>query len=179
MVLRKTTFNGEDSVIYNSQNSQVMSMQNADDAYNTGVTGTILLIFSDMFSLKTTATYTYGRYHDTENDTIVPMDHIPPAFGQTSLSMKTKKAESEFYVRYNAWKELRDYSPSGEDNLQYATPFGMPAWITLNAKTSFKLNKSIALNAGLENILDNHYRVFASGISAPGRNFYIALRGKF
>lgn len=177
IVVRDYTFNGMDSMVYDGQMSKVQAAQNANAGYVRGVTGTLSFIFDEMFSLKSTATYTFGRYYDQTNDTIVPLDHIPPAFGQTSLSMKTKKVESEFYVRYNGWKELRDYSPSGEDNLRYATPYGMPSWITLNLKAAFKLNKRISLNTGLENILDNHYRLFASGISAPGRNFYITLRG--
>jgi hemoglobin/transferrin/lactoferrin receptor protein len=31
----------------------------------------------------------------------------------------------------------------------------------------------------LENILDHHYKPFASGISAPGRNFMVTLRAAF
>ena len=55
----------------------------------------------------------------------------------------------------------------------------MPAWFTLNVKGSYNLNKSLTLQAGVENILDTQYRVFSSGINAPGRNVYAALRMTF
>ena len=78
---------------------------------------------------------------------------------------------------YNGWKRLKDYSPSGEDNLNYAIPTeGMPAWYTLNLRASYQLGRYFQVQMGIENITDTHYRVFASGISAPGRNFSIALR---
>ncbi|MFZ4549484.1 MAG: hypothetical protein ACOYN4_18700, partial [Bacteroidales bacterium] len=63
------------------------------------------------------------------------------------------------------------------DNEQYATADGMPAWFTLNVRASYQFNRNISLQAGVENILDKHYRNFASGISAPGRNVFVTLRG--
>ena len=35
------------------------------------------------------------------------------------------------------------------------------------------------LNISLENIMDIHYRQFASGLSAPGRNLVLSLRAYF
>jgi hemoglobin/transferrin/lactoferrin receptor protein len=67
----------------------------------------------------------------------------------------------------------------GEDNEQYATPQGMPAWYTLNLRGSVQFHRRWQLQAGLENILDRNYRHFASGFSAPGRNFMVALRTQF
>ena len=95
------------------------------------------------------------------------------------LEYKTKNIDGEFFVRYNGKKSLSDYSPSGEDNLPYATANGMPAWFTLNIRLAYNLTKQIRINAGCENITDNRYRVFASGINAPGRNFILSLRYKF
>jgi hemoglobin/transferrin/lactoferrin receptor protein len=80
---------------------------------------------------------------------------------------------------YNGWKRLGDYSPSGEDNLNYATPQGMPAWYTLNLRTGYRFNESLGIQVALENIMDQNYRVFASGVSAPGRNLVLTLKGTF
>ena len=71
---------------------------------------------------------------------------------------------------------LKDYYLNGEDNEQYATPEGMPAWMTFNLRTSYKIHKLVTLNAGIENILDTQYRTFASGINAPGRNVFVTAR---
>jgi len=74
---------------------------------------------------------------------------------------------------------LANYNLNGEDNLQYATPDGMPSWYTINLRSSFQLKKQIQLQVAIENILDRNYRYFASGISAPGRNISISLRAAF
>ncbi|HVG40839.1 MAG TPA: hypothetical protein VM888_04430, partial [Chitinophagaceae bacterium] len=70
-----------------------------------------------------------------------------------------------------------DYYISGEDNAQYATADGTPPWVTLNFKSTITIVKHLALQLGVENIADRNYRYFASGFSAPGRNFIVALRG--
>jgi hemoglobin/transferrin/lactoferrin receptor protein len=107
------------------------------------------------------------------------MDHIPPVFGKSSVSYTGSNMGFEFYVMYNGWKRISDYNPDGEDNAQYATPDGMPCWLTLNARAQYRFNKNIALQLGLENLLDRNYRYFASGFSAAGRNVVIALRSGF
>ncbi|MFH1161175.1 MAG: TonB-dependent receptor, partial [bacterium] len=97
--------------------------------------------------------------------------------GMTSFQLEMKRFKGDFYIMYNAWKRIQDYSPYGEDNQAYATPEGMPAWYTLNLKLSYQVNKYMNVEAGVENILDQNYRKFASGISSPSRNFIVALRG--
>lgn len=176
IVLRPTTLNGSDSVMYNGVKSAVISNQNASEAYIYGFQGDLSAQITQAFSISSAFTYTYGRV--TTDKT--PLDHIPPVYGQTSFKLEIRKFKGEFFVRYNGWKHLSDYSTSStEDNLRYATNFGMPAWNTLNLRTDYQITQNLKIQAGLENILDMHYRVFASGISAPGRNFYAALRANF
>jgi hemoglobin/transferrin/lactoferrin receptor protein len=64
----------------------------------------------------------------------------------------------------------------GEDNQQYATPDGMPAWYTLNLRLNYRLTDRLTIQGGIDNLLDTQYRTFASGINAPGRNFMLTLR---
>jgi hemoglobin/transferrin/lactoferrin receptor protein len=87
--------------------------------------------------------------------------------------------ETEGYVLFNGWKKIKDYNLDGEDNQQYATPGGMPSWFTLNWRNSFHITKKTMLQFAIENILDRNYRYFASGFSAAGRNYVIALRTSF
>jgi hemoglobin/transferrin/lactoferrin receptor protein len=119
-------------------------------------------------------TYTYGRI---KTDTIdYPLDHIPPVYGKVSLIYLTKKLKSEFFILFNGWKKKKDYNMFGEDNFDYATQYGMPAWYTINIILFYQLNRYIQFNIGMENILDANYRTFSSNISAPGRNFKAGLR---
>jgi hemoglobin/transferrin/lactoferrin receptor protein len=100
-------------------------------------------------------------------------------FGKTGIQLKIRKFKGEFYALYNGWKSISDYNLAGEDNPQYATVAGTPAWYTLNIRCAFAINKHIQLMGALDNILDTNYRVFASGISAPGRNLTLTLRAGF
>ena len=132
---------------------------------------------SDQFSLQSSVVYTYGRIQSSSADT--PLDHIPPVYGRTGITVQQKKFRGEFSVLYNGWKRIADYRLNAEDNEAYATTDGMPAWYTLNARGSYQLNKQFQLMVGLENILDVNYRVFASNISGAGRNITFTLRGRF
>lgn len=185
------TYEGSDSIIYDGTMSKVQAAQNTDQAYIYGLNAEIRADINEKFSIYTTINYTYGRMitdssassqffkFTDKDDKDTPLDHIPPVFGKTSFQYNLKKFTAEFYVIYNGWKRLNDYSVSGEDNLNYATPLGMPAWYTLNIRTGYQITKNMKLQLAMENILDANYRGFSSGISAPGRNFIVTLRGNF
>ena len=53
---------------------------------------------------------------------------------------------------------------------------GTPAWSTLGLDMEARITERSTLNIGLHNVLDRHYKVFASGISAPGRDVRIGWR---
>ena len=92
--------------------------------------------------------------------------------------LNLKKFKGEFFILYNSTKLSKDYNLFGEDNQIYsADPVKglMPGWMTLNLKAAHQFNKYIQLQLACENILDKNYRIFASNISAPGRNFVITL----
>lgn len=181
LVVKDFKLNGSDSAMYNGALSKVQATQNVDKAYIYGLNGGVQFDFNSTISFKSVLNYTYGRYIDSKNDTVVPLDHIAPLFGQTSIIYKNKNVDGEFFVRYNAKKSSNDYSPSGEDNAAYSadkTKGYMPGWFTLNIRLGVNITKNLRLNAACENITDNRYRIFASGINAPGRNIIISLRYK-
>ena len=188
--------NGQDSIIYNGVKSQVLASQNVNKAtlygfsfgLNTGIYKG--LIFS------TTLTYSYGRFKTNagkpsaiyeqqvdgsyllvqRNVSSKPLDHIPPVIGKSSFSYQIKKFNTELFFLYNGWKRLDQFNSDGEDNAQYATADGMPSWVTVNWKGTITIVKNLQVQVGIENLLDKNYRYFASGFSAPGRNFIVALR---
>jgi hemoglobin/transferrin/lactoferrin receptor protein len=181
LVVKEFKLNGSDSAIYNGTKSKVLATQNVDKAYIYGLAGGAQFDFNSNVSFKSVLNYTYGRYSDSQNDTVVPLDHIAPLFGQTSIIYKAKNIDGEFFVRYNGKKNANDYSPSGEDNAAYSADKikgYMPGWFTLNMRVGINLTKSLRLNVACENITDNRYRVFASGINAAGRNLIVSLRYK-
>lgn len=181
LVVRDFVFNGKDSATYQGVKSKVQATQNADNAYILGASGGVQFDFNTHVTFKSVLNYTYGRYSDSKNDTVVALDHIPPVFGQTSIIYKNKNIDGEFFVRYNGNKTSKDYSQSGEDNKAYSadkTRGYMPGWFTLNIRIGVNLTKSLRLNLACENLTDNRYRVFASGINSFGRNVIVSLRYK-
>lgn len=175
ITLQNGTYNGSDSILYNGLTSRVQMTTNAGKAFITGVSAKLNVELTDRFRLLNDLSYTYGRI--LTDSTPYPLDHIPPVFGKTSLQYQQKKLQAECFVLYNGWKKVKDYNMLGEDNFNQATKDGTPAWMTLNIRFGYQINKSFQVQAGCENIADRHYRYFASGISAPGRNFFITLRG--
>ncbi|HPS64229.1 MAG TPA: TonB-dependent receptor [Ignavibacteria bacterium] len=168
-------YNGQDTIMYDGYPALVAANQNADKG--SYIFGTSLNFSADLtnyLSLTSTLNITYGRIiTDSVNQ---PLDHIPPVFGKTSLQLKLEKFRGEFWIAYNGWKHFWDYNTQGEDNFVDATPDGMPSWYTLNLSAQYQLTNNLSISAALENILDKNYRVFASGINAPGRNFIVTMR---
>ena len=169
------TFNGQDSVLYDGQLSQVMTTTNAGKAYVYGFEAMLTGKLNDHISMLATVNYTKGR-NVTDS---IPLDHIPPVFGKVSMVYTLGKMRAELFMNYSGWKRLADYNMAGEDNFAYATAYGMPSWATVNARVNYNISRQLALQVACENILDQNYRNYASNISAPGRNFIITLRGNF
>jgi len=170
-------YNGFDSITYMGTKSKVFANQNNRRAYIYGYSNSLKSKITDHFNFNFSFSYTYGRIKTDSTD--YPLDHIPPVISRISLNYINKGFQSLFFINYNGWKRLKDYYIGGEDNENYATPDGMPAWLTLNLRTSYSFKKFITLNAGIENILDTQYRVFASGINGGGRNLYACIQIKF
>ncbi|MEO0468443.1 MAG: TonB-dependent receptor [Bacteroidota bacterium] len=174
IVLRTASLHGADSIFYEGVLSQVQQNVNARSAF---ITGANLNAWWKMgpWRLRHSMTFTYGQ----ELETNVPMDHIPPFFGKTSLGFEQPRFQVEVFSHYNGWKRPERYSPRDEANAEFATADGWPAWWTLNAQASYTLHPKLSLQMGVDNLLDQHYRVFSSRISSPGRNIRVSLRSSF
>jgi hemoglobin/transferrin/lactoferrin receptor protein len=177
LITRLATFNGQDSIPYNGQLSQVNLPVNAGKAYIYGSSLNLAADISGALSFTSSLNYTFGRMKTDTAD--YPLDHIPPVFGKAGLQLKLPRFRGEFFVLYHGWKRVRHYNMLGEDNFPFATPRGMPAWHTFNLRTAYQVGAQWQIQAALENILDRNYRVFASNIGAPGRNLVVTLRGTF
>ena len=174
IVTDKFQYNGQDSILYDGTMSQVLANQNKQHAYLFGVSSRIKAQCTDNLFLGFGMNYTYARIKTDTSD--YPLDHIPPLMMHLDLGYKYKNFNAEFFVNFNGSKNIKDYYLNGEDNEQYATEKGMPAWFTANLHLSYKVWKYITLKAGVDNIFDTQYRAFASGINAPGRNIFGAIR---
>ncbi|MFM9984207.1 MAG: TonB-dependent receptor plug domain-containing protein [Flavobacteriales bacterium] len=157
--------------------ANVVTNVNKDEAYIYGFSGQLDARVNQNFSITSAINYTYGRIKGDSADT--PLDHIPPVFGRTGFNLQLKKFKGEFFVMYSGWKRIHDYRLDAEDNEIYATAEGMPSWYTLNVRGQYQMNNYIQIQVACENLLNQHYRVFASGTSSAGRNLMVTLRARF
>ncbi len=178
LVLAPYAFNGRDSIDYNGQLSRVTANQNQQRAYVQGVSLELNAYPAPNWRLQAIYNYTKGRVLEDDGSKS-PLDHIPPSYGKVSMQWQRKQWRAEAFSLYNGWKRIADYRLNAEDNESGATPEGMPAWYTLNVRASYQITTSLTIQASVENITDVNYRTFASGVSAAGRSFIVALRGSF
>jgi hemoglobin/transferrin/lactoferrin receptor protein len=171
-------FPGAPTVIYQGVPSTVLANQNASKAFLYGFSFSGIVQIADGIKANARAAYNYGRFTRLTGEEI-PLDHISPFYGRLGLDVQKEKWNASLFAVFNAWKRIADYNPDGEDNQIYATADGMPAWTIVNFNAHFQVIKNVAVQVGVENILDRDYRTFGSGISGAGRNFIIGLKGNF
>jgi len=164
--------NGEDSLHYDGDIYKITANYNAGEAYIYGASLGVTANLNKNILLKGTLNYTKG--HNLTDD--VPLGHIPPLFGRTSVTYRKSRFFLDTYLVYQGWKDIEDFSPYGEDNEGEAMEYGFPSWWTLNMKAGFEVLEYFDLMVAVENIFDQFYKPYASGISAPGRNFIFTAR---
>jgi hemoglobin/transferrin/lactoferrin receptor protein len=179
MVRRDFTMNGQDSLMYDGNMSNVEALVNADAANIYGASFVFEYVFTGNLRTRNDLTITEGEDSDG-----FPVRHAPPLFGNSHLIFENQKLFLDLYADYNGKLDFEELAPSEQEKpYMYATdengnPFS-PAWWTLNMKFNYKLTALIALGGGVENILDNRYRTYSSGIVSPGMNFIFSVNARF
>ena len=167
--------NGQDSMLYDGEMHKIQTNMNAETALVKGFGASARLSLTKRLSLKSSVSYTVGEILNNGGN----MSHIPPLFGRSSLMYESESWDLEAFVSYNAWKWASEYGIGSTDNLAEATHLGTPSWYTLNVRGAYFFGDQFAITGNVLNILDHHYKVFASGLSAPGRSFTLSLRAYF
>jgi len=164
--------NGADTLLYDGDYYKVTTNYNANQGMIYGTSLRLIANLNKNISLN--GTLNYSRGENITDD--VPLGHIPPFFGRTSITYRRDRFFFDIYAIYQGWKHTEDFSPFGEDNEGEAMEYGFPSWWTLNLKTGFTLGQNFHLMIAMENLLDEFYKPYASGISAPGRNLILTAR---
>lgn len=183
MVRRNYSLNGLDSLIYSGELSQIQAIQNAASAYVWGIQTGVELKLPAGFGFSTRFNYQKGE-EELDDGSKSPLRHAGPWFGSTHLTFSAQRLKMDLYVVYNgevSYDNLADeergktYLYAEDEN---GNPYS-PSWYTLNLKMSYQLSDLLLISGGIENITDQRYRPYSSGIAAPGRNFIISLRAGF
>jgi len=179
LVRRDYSLNGETEIIYDGELSNVQAIQNASKAWIYGFEVGLKINFSKQFRL--TSQYNVIGGTEEDHDIEVPIRHVAPNFGNTHLIWTENNIKIDAFLNYNNELSFNQLAPSEiEKDYIYAldengNPYA-PTWYTLNVRTQYQMNKSMLLTASLENITNQRYRMYSSGISAAGRNLILSLK---
>ncbi|NVJ88529.1 MAG: TonB-dependent receptor [Flavobacteriaceae bacterium] len=175
-------------VEFDGQFGNAVQMVNKGTAYIFGYTFNYLGKISNTINTSGFITYTKGRTNDTDE----PLSSIPPLFGQFEINYKKNNIEIGSVFRFNAKKDINDFNiTEGIDNHEL-TPvvnpnatnetdiyYGSPSWMTLGVNGRYLINENFSVQARLDNIFDEHFIEFASGVASPGRNLSVSVMANF
>ncbi len=182
-VRRPFSINGQDSIDYNGERSQVLAIQNASEARVYGVQLGVEINLPAGFALESVYNFQRGE-EELDDGSTAPLRHAAPGFGTTHLTFTQSRVRLDLYANYNEEVAYDDLAPSEQEKTEiYAAdangnPYS-PAWYTLNFKGSYQVNSHFQVTAGLENITDQRYLPYSSGVVAGGRNFILGVRANF
>jgi len=183
MVRRDFTLNGLDSIMYDGTLSQVQAIQNAASADVYGVQASIDIKLADGFGISSYINVQDGT-EELDDGSKSPSRHAAPVFGVSRLTYDLEKTNLEFSAVYQAGRKHEDLAEEerGKTEIYAIDANGntySPAWYRLNFKALRALSEVFSVSAGVENLTDQRYRPYSSGISGPGRNFFLSLTAKF
>lgn len=179
MVRGDYQWNGQDYYNYDGDLRKVKAVVNAEYATAYGADFVVNVDITNNISFKQNLTVTKG-----EEKGGIPLRHAAPLFGSSHLLFSYHDFKFDFYAIYNGEISNSNLAPSEQEKpYMYAVdsngnPYS-PAWYTLNLRVRYNITKNLYLNTALENIMDQRYRPYSSGIVAPGRNLVASLMVNF
>lgn len=183
LVRRNFSLNGETFIEYQGEPSRVQAIQNAASAYVYGFEAGAMFKINEKLNFNSNISITEGK-EEQDDGTEAPLRHAAPVFGNAHLVWQNEKLKFDFFGEYNGEFSYDDLAPTEQEKTYlYAidangNPYS-PEWYTLNFTTQYELSKNLLATASLENITDQRYRTYSSGIASAGRNLILALRYRF
>ncbi|MDZ4709027.1 MAG: TonB-dependent receptor [Saprospiraceae bacterium] len=183
LVRRDFQLNGKDSILYIGQLSRVQAIQNAAVARVYGIQAGLEIKLSASFSFSSDLNVQIGE-EELDDGTTSASRHAAPLFGVSRLNYASKNLSIQFYADYQGKRKFEDLAQEEQkkDEIYAKDEHGKnfsPSWYTLNLKAMYDWTAIFTFTGGLENLTDQRYRLYSSGISAAGRNFILSLRVNF
>lgn len=179
LVRRNFILNGETQILYDGELSTVQAIQNGSEEYIYGFEVGVEINFTKHLKLRSQYNSIGGI--EAVNNIEVPVRHVAPNFGRTHLIWNYKQFVFDAFSVYNGKLQFENLAPSEiSRDYMYAqdkngNPYS-PSWYTLNLRAQYQITNNFQITTTLENITDQRYRPYSSGISAAGRNLILALR---
>ena len=183
LVRRDYLFNGQDQILYHGELSNVQAIQNAAKAFVYGFEFGAEAFLTEQLSVRSNITLTEGNEEDSDG-TQTPARHVAPVFGDFHFIWNNQKIKTDLFVNFNGEISYNNLALSERNKAYiYATdpngnPFS-PSWYTLNLRTQYQFNQKLKTSLNIENITNQRYRPYSSGIAAAGLNLVMALEFSF
>jgi len=183
LVRRDFTFNGQSEIEFKGELSRVQAIQNAAKAFVYGFEFGLEAFLSDNFSIVSNLTLTEGVEEEADGSDS-PGRHVAPTFGDFHLKWKNQRLQTDLFLNYNgtipfddlaASERSKDYIYAVDAN---GNPYS-PSWHTLNFRSQYAISNALKATASVENITNQRYRSYSSGIAAPGTNIILGLGYRF
>ena len=184
IVRRPFRFNGRDSLDFQGSRLAVEALRNAASARVWGGELSASARLLKGLTLRVDAVWIKGWETDDVKDMRVPLRHAPPLQGSATLKYAVRDIRLELAWNANGALHADEMPPTETAKPEiYALdamgrPFA-PGWQTLAIRSAFTIARGMTLTAGMDNITDQRYRSYSSGVVAPGRNFIVSLRYAF
>lgn len=179
LVRRNYQLNGADSLLFQGELVQIQAVQNAAFARVFGYHLGWEWKWTKNLYWKTDVNYQNG-IEELDNGSISPSRHAAPLFGSTRIRYQTTVSTWEINARFQGQRshEALAVEERSKTEIYAKNPQGQtfaPAWYTLNFRAQFQIKEWLRINAGIENITDQRYRPYSSGLSGAGRNLYTSI----
>jgi len=166
------TYQGMDTI----ENRRVYQKQNVSESVLQGIEAEGSVALTRQVTVHGNLTYTYGKNVSKDE----PMRRIPPLFGKLGIRYQHDKGFwlSADYIAAGAQRRLAPGDLS-DARISVRLKNGVvPSWNIFNLHSGFSY-KFLSLIVSGQNLLDEGYRVYASGVDGYGRNVSITVRTKF
>jgi hemoglobin/transferrin/lactoferrin receptor protein len=183
LVRRDFSLAGRDSILYDGSLSKVFALQNSAWVTVRGLQAAVEVQFNSSLSFSSKINIQKGT-EVMEDGQRSPSRHAPPTFGISRLNYRKGLLQFQVFAEYagSFAYYMLPLEERGKPELYARDSNGLPyspSWMTLNFKSIIELGERLKVSAGVENILDQRFRAYSSGIAAPGRNFTFAVFGDF
>ncbi|WP_299800379.1 TonB-dependent receptor [uncultured Maribacter sp.] len=179
LVRRDFSYNGISELEYGGELSNVQAIQNAAKAYVYGFEFGLEAYLTEQWSLSSNLTFTEG-VEEEDDGSETPARHAAPTFGDFHIVWKNQRLRTDVFLNYNGEianedlavsEQAKEYIYAVDEN---GNPFS-PSWYTLNFRSQYDVTNNFKVTTSLENITDQRYRTYSSGIVAPGLNIILGV----
>jgi hemoglobin/transferrin/lactoferrin receptor protein len=155
---------------------------NVGDGYAWGLELEAAWEVAPCWTLLATASWMDGEVDqlDTSDNLVrTPIDRLKPL--SWLLGMRYQPCNGRWWAQAE-WlhsEKADKLSLRDETDTRRIPPGGTPGWDVLNLRMGYQLNRKASVSLGLENLLDENYRVHGSGVNEPGFNVVLAAEVGF